>query len=672
MKFLCDRCKTRYSIADERVRGKILKIRCKNCSNVITVREGMAEPDGEPIAPSSAEAARRIPRATDHAPTVMAAVKSPLQQAFAQVMTAAPPAPQQLEEEWYVSIDGDQQGPFTLVEAQGWISARRGDDELYCWCEGFDDWLPVEKVSHFRGLRGRPALATPAAGVRKVASATTPAPAIPARPPAQEEEPKPLFAATLAQLEADVAGEKPAPLKEVASGNGSAAPRRDTVPDPAGSTGPTAAVRLPAPARATPASSAPPVAALGAAVAPSASARPAAGLPPPRPATTPPRVADAPAATPAPPPIPVLGRATPATGAPPLRSAGALFDRSDELGGVPPEPAPEPPALSTARAAVDDDDDDGGGFDDDLAIGEVSRVVRLTDIAAASRRPPAGAAAPAARRTRAVAAVGGATGAADVIAAGADEPPSALAVAASEALHDDHSLQPVDGAAALLVPPAQPARRSHTVVYVVGGVALLALVALVIVFAAGGGADADGDQVAGVGNDFTDLGRTIDDPRYVGKGTAAATGVGTSGTTAGTGRATGRRPGTSAATGTTPGTAGGTGAGTGKVEVVIGADGRPLVALTPDDVLTVAGKMSSGTQRCYSRALKDDPFLKVTSVKALISIDRAGKVKSVSLDSMSGHALGQCIIAAIQRWPFRASTAGIDTQITLKFQQGGI
>ena len=48
MKLLCDRCKTRYSIADERVRGKILKIRCKNCANVISVREGMT--DEEPAA----------------------------------------------------------------------------------------------------------------------------------------------------------------------------------------------------------------------------------------------------------------------------------------------------------------------------------------------------------------------------------------------------------------------------------------------------------------------------------------------------------------------------------------------------------------------------------------------------------------------------------------------
>ena len=39
MKFVCDKCNTRYSIADERVHGRVLKIRCKACNNVITVRE---------------------------------------------------------------------------------------------------------------------------------------------------------------------------------------------------------------------------------------------------------------------------------------------------------------------------------------------------------------------------------------------------------------------------------------------------------------------------------------------------------------------------------------------------------------------------------------------------------------------------------------------------------
>ena len=70
MKFLCDRCKTRYSIGDERVRGKILKIRCKNCANVITVREGMmADPDGSQ--PSAPEYPGRTKKTTTIAPVAI-------------------------------------------------------------------------------------------------------------------------------------------------------------------------------------------------------------------------------------------------------------------------------------------------------------------------------------------------------------------------------------------------------------------------------------------------------------------------------------------------------------------------------------------------------------------------------------------------------------------------
>jgi len=44
MKFVCDKCRTKYTIADEKVRGKVLKIRCKNCGNIIEVREPSARP----------------------------------------------------------------------------------------------------------------------------------------------------------------------------------------------------------------------------------------------------------------------------------------------------------------------------------------------------------------------------------------------------------------------------------------------------------------------------------------------------------------------------------------------------------------------------------------------------------------------------------------------------
>ncbi|MEZ4359504.1 MAG: GYF domain-containing protein [Kofleriaceae bacterium] len=177
MKFSCDRCQARYSISDERVRGKILKIRCKSCANVITVREGMEAEAPErghrptTMAPSSTVGSGGVaPSAPAPAPTLGAA--------FASAMSAQ--APSKLEDEWYVSRDGDQQGPFGLANAKAWVSQQPYDAELYCWCEGFDDWLPVDRIAHFRGLRPRPA--PPAVPLAAPSAASAPARAAAALP----------------------------------------------------------------------------------------------------------------------------------------------------------------------------------------------------------------------------------------------------------------------------------------------------------------------------------------------------------------------------------------------------------------------------------------------------------------------------------------------------------
>ena len=43
MKFKCDQCGTRYTIADEKVRRKVLKIRCKVCEHIMVVRDPEAD-----------------------------------------------------------------------------------------------------------------------------------------------------------------------------------------------------------------------------------------------------------------------------------------------------------------------------------------------------------------------------------------------------------------------------------------------------------------------------------------------------------------------------------------------------------------------------------------------------------------------------------------------------
>src|ERR1700759_5494720 len=45
MKIVCGSCQAKYSIADEKVAGKVFKIRCKRCGEVIVVRGDQDSPD---------------------------------------------------------------------------------------------------------------------------------------------------------------------------------------------------------------------------------------------------------------------------------------------------------------------------------------------------------------------------------------------------------------------------------------------------------------------------------------------------------------------------------------------------------------------------------------------------------------------------------------------------
>src|SRR5688500_9936486 len=97
MKFSCERCQTRYSIGDEKVRGKVLKIRCKTCGNIVVVREQTATSQQampELIAASGSSTT------TSPAPMQSQPVRS-------QQAPGFPPQNQQrpvLEVDWYVAI----------------------------------------------------------------------------------------------------------------------------------------------------------------------------------------------------------------------------------------------------------------------------------------------------------------------------------------------------------------------------------------------------------------------------------------------------------------------------------------------------------------------------------------------------------------------------------------
>src|SRR5687768_12945370 len=113
MKIVCDSCGAKYSIADEKVAGKVFKIRCKKCSGVIVVR-------GD-------------------------------QQAGAEEATAAYGGYAQggggaSDAVWHVVVNGDQQGPFSPAQIGEMLSASTIDWEAYVWKEGFEGWQPARDV----------------------------------------------------------------------------------------------------------------------------------------------------------------------------------------------------------------------------------------------------------------------------------------------------------------------------------------------------------------------------------------------------------------------------------------------------------------------------------------------------------------------------------------------
>jgi predicted Zn finger-like uncharacterized protein len=107
MKIVCDSCGTKYSIADEKVRGKVFKIRCKKCSHIIVVRGGESAPEA-----------------------------------------AAPAA----DGGWHVVIDGEQVGPLTDADVRTKIERGEIRADTYTWKEGFADWVKLSAVPDFAGL----------------------------------------------------------------------------------------------------------------------------------------------------------------------------------------------------------------------------------------------------------------------------------------------------------------------------------------------------------------------------------------------------------------------------------------------------------------------------------------------------------------------------------------
>ena len=116
MKIVCDSCGAKYSIADEKVAGKIFKIRCKKCASVLEVR---GDPSGS--------------------------------QASDNVSAAQDPGG---EATWYIVIDGEQKGPLRPIELSQLFAKGSVGLDSYVWKQGFDDWKVAGDVAELGQVFG--------------------------------------------------------------------------------------------------------------------------------------------------------------------------------------------------------------------------------------------------------------------------------------------------------------------------------------------------------------------------------------------------------------------------------------------------------------------------------------------------------------------------------------
>ncbi len=121
MKIACQSCQAKYTIADEKVLGRVVKIRCKKCGATIVINGNSVS--GDVAVQGQEEPTMAMPnsKAFDYA------------------------APQQ-EEPWTVNVaDGDQRS-MTTAEVVAQYKAGVVNDETYCWRDGMSDWLPVREI----------------------------------------------------------------------------------------------------------------------------------------------------------------------------------------------------------------------------------------------------------------------------------------------------------------------------------------------------------------------------------------------------------------------------------------------------------------------------------------------------------------------------------------------
>jgi predicted Zn finger-like uncharacterized protein len=232
VKFLCEQCKAKYQIADDKIVGKTVRMKCRKCGHLIEVRAEVTEtsvatdrpatiPPGDP-SPELAKPAIRPspPKATALAASLTSArpivprpgslagtFKSTVIQKEEESSAPFDMSELSASDDWYVAINGVPVGPIRVAEIRRKAALGSVTEDSLVWQEGLDEWRPLrsfpELVAIVRTalLGGRTSLTPPPPEGR----ASTPPPArasfrpapthppqrpVPTRPPSNSPAPR--------------------------------------------------------------------------------------------------------------------------------------------------------------------------------------------------------------------------------------------------------------------------------------------------------------------------------------------------------------------------------------------------------------------------------------------------------------------------------------------------
>ena len=176
MQFSCESCKAQLQIADEKVRGKRLVVRCKRCGAKIALADPLlSKSPPRVIAPPPSSAPLRDPDSdtestramdSDVLERALRASKEDDGGPRPSPRTVPPPPPRETPPRdqpiWFAMIQGQQIGPISTAQLGRKAKAGEIAPRTYLWKEGMDSWVRAKEIQEVVSAFAAPPAAPPA------------------------------------------------------------------------------------------------------------------------------------------------------------------------------------------------------------------------------------------------------------------------------------------------------------------------------------------------------------------------------------------------------------------------------------------------------------------------------------------------------------------------------